>query len=107
MTARICDISGLAILGILALAGFLIPVIIGAVKGDSRVRRGIEAAILALIGGVSAPGFISLVRWRRTVGRLGLFPVPDCRHHIRTKVTYYPDILITFASIVSRGNGIG
>jgi hypothetical protein len=114
MIARIFDVSGLVILGILALAGFLVPVIVGAVKGDSRVWRGIEAAILAVIGGIIARGFISLLLGSANdsagaglVVGWGFFLVPgivDTTSGQRLLTT--PDILLTFASIVGGGTGM-
>jgi hypothetical protein len=61
MIERIFDLPGLLIvLGIAAL-GFLLPLIIGAVRGESGLWRGIEAAILAVTGGMLARSFISIL----------------------------------------------
>jgi hypothetical protein len=61
MVARIFDVPGLLIvLGITALA-FLLPTIIGAIRGTSQVLQGVEAAILSLVGGLLARSFISLM----------------------------------------------
>src|ERR1043165_7497994 len=61
MIERIFDLPGLLIvLGIAAL-GCLLPLIIGAVRGESGLWRGIEAAILAVTGGMLARSFISIL----------------------------------------------
>jgi hypothetical protein len=61
MIERIFDLPGLLIVLAIALLGFLIPVIAGAVSGESRLWRGIEAAILALVGGLLSRSFISIL----------------------------------------------
>jgi hypothetical protein len=61
MIARVFDLWGLVIVVTIALIGFLIPVILGAIRNESGLLRGIEAAILAVLGGLLARGFISIL----------------------------------------------
>jgi hypothetical protein len=61
MVGRVFDLSGLVIVAIIAVIGFVIPVIVGAVRKESGLWRGIEAAILALLGGLIARCFISVL----------------------------------------------
>src|SRR5215471_8969875 len=61
MIERIFDLPGLLIVLGIAAIGFLLPVIIGAVRGESGLWRGIEAAILGLTGGLMARTFISIL----------------------------------------------
>ena len=61
MFSRILDLPGLLIVIGVAVAGFLIPTIVGAVRGESRVLRGVEALILALLGGLLSRAFISVL----------------------------------------------
>ena len=58
MIERIFDIYGLLIILAIAGAGFVIPLIAGM---ESRLWRGIEAAILAVVGGLLARSFISIL----------------------------------------------
>ena len=61
MLGRVFELSGLVILVVIAVLGFLIPVIAGAIRKESGLLRGIEAAILAVLGGLLARGFISIL----------------------------------------------
>ena len=61
MITRVFDLTGLLILAAIAFIAFLLPVIVGAVRSESGVRRGIEAAILAVLGGLIARVFISIL----------------------------------------------
>jgi hypothetical protein len=61
MIPRIFDISGLLVVLGVAVIAFLLPVIIGAARSESWVLRGVEAAILSVLGGLISRGFISLL----------------------------------------------
>lgn len=61
MIERVFELPGFLIIGGFALAGFLISVIFAPVKDKSRVVVGIEAVILAIVGGILARGFISIL----------------------------------------------
>jgi hypothetical protein len=61
MIERIFDVSGIVVIAAIAVIGFLFPVIVGAVRKESGVLRGVEAAILAFLGGILARGFISIL----------------------------------------------
>jgi len=61
MIERIFELSGLLVVAIIAVIGFLIPVLVGVVRKESGLVRGIEAAILAVLGGLLARGFISVL----------------------------------------------
>ena len=59
MIARAFELAGLLIILGIALLAFVIPVVVGAVRGESGVLKGIEAFILAILGGLIARIFIS------------------------------------------------
>jgi hypothetical protein len=61
MIPRIFEVSGLLVVLAIAVIAFLLPVIVGAVRGESGVLRGIEAALLSVLGGLASRGFISLL----------------------------------------------
>ncbi len=61
MIARIFDLPGLLLVLGIAVLAFLLPLIVGAVRGSSGVSRGIEAAVLALVGGLISRTFISFL----------------------------------------------
>ena len=103
---------------LIAILGFLLPVIVGAIRKKSGVTRGIEAAILAVLGGLLARGFISILLGAANdspgagmaVG-WGFFLVPGIvdtlayifgGHAILTT----PEILLLFATIVGGFTGM-
>ena len=61
MFERIFELAGTLIVVGIALIAFLLPTIVGAMRGVSGIRRGIEGAVLALIGGLLSRAFISAV----------------------------------------------
>lgn len=61
MIARVFDLSGILTVAVVAVLAFLLPVIVGAVRKESGVGRGIEGAVLAVLGGLLARGFISIL----------------------------------------------
>lgn len=61
MILRIFDIPGLLVVLVIAVVAFLLPVIVGAVRGESGVLRGIEGLVLAVLGGLISRGFVSLL----------------------------------------------
>jgi len=61
MVGRVFDLPGLLIIAVIAIIAFVLPVIVGAVRSESGIRRGIEAAILAILGGLMARVFISIL----------------------------------------------
>jgi hypothetical protein len=61
MIARVFDLPGLLIILGIALLAFIVPVIVGAVRGESGVLKGVEALILAVLGGLLARIFISAI----------------------------------------------
>jgi hypothetical protein len=61
MIPRIFDIAGLLVVLGIAVIAFLLPVIIGAARSESWVLRGVEAAILSVLGGLISRGFISVL----------------------------------------------
>ena len=61
MISRIFDVSGLLVVLGIAVLAFLLPVIVGAARGESGVLRGVEALILALLGGLISRTFISML----------------------------------------------
>jgi len=61
MIARTFEVSGLLVVLGVAVIAFLLPVIVGAVRGESGILRGVEAALLSVLGGLASRGFISLL----------------------------------------------
>lgn len=61
MIARIFDVPGLLTVLVITLVAFLLPTIVGAIRGTSEILQGVEAAILAALGGLLARGFISVL----------------------------------------------
>jgi hypothetical protein len=61
MVSRIFETPGLLVVVGIATIAFLLPLIVGAVRGESGVMRGIEAIILAMLGGLISRTFISLL----------------------------------------------
>ena len=113
MIERIFDVPGLLIVLAIALVGFLIPVIAGAIRGESGLWRGVEAASLALLGGMLSRSFISILlgtandsyRAGLSVG-WGFFLVPGlvdtfAGHPVLTA----PPVLLAIAGIVGAFTG--
>jgi len=61
MISRIFEVPGLLVVVAIATIAFVLPVIVGAVRGESGVMRGVEALILAVLGGLMSRTFISLL----------------------------------------------
>jgi len=118
MLGRVFELSGLVILVVIAVLGFLIPVIAGAIRKESGLLRGIEAAILAVLGGLLARGFISILLGSANdsagagmaVG-WGFFLVPGFVDTIAYifgghPILTTPEILLLFATIVGGFTGM-
>jgi hypothetical protein len=114
MIARVLDLSGLVIVVTIAVIGFLIPVILGAVRKESGLLPGIEAAILAVLGGLLARGFIGILLASANdsagaglaVG-WGFFLVPGMVDTlVGHPVLTTPDILLLFGTIVGGFTGM-
>ncbi len=112
MVTRIFDPFGLLIIGIFAVAGFVIALIMGA--GESRLWRGIEAAILAIIGGIGARAFISLLMGSAHDSRAsglaigwGFFLVPGLVDTLSSqRLLTAPSVLLVFAAVVGATTGM-
>ncbi len=61
MIGRVVDLPGLLTIAVIAVVAFLLPVIVGSVRSESGARRGIEAAVLTVLGGLFARLFISIL----------------------------------------------
>ena len=119
MITRIFDLSGILwLLGFTA-AGFFIGCLMGAIKreaGAAPLWRGIEAAVLALLGGLLARAFISILLGVgndssaacRLVG-WGFFLVPgmvDCIFLLGRQTLTSPDLLLLLATIIGGFSGM-
>ena len=111
MIERIFDLPGLLIIGGFTVAGFLLPLIFADVR---KVMRGVEAAILALLGGAIARGFISvLLAWANDSHRAGLvvgwgfFLIPGLVDTFASKpILTTPAFLLDLAAIVGGLTGM-
>jgi hypothetical protein len=112
MIERVFDVSGLVLVTIIAVMAFLIPVIVGAIRKESGILRGVEAAILAVLGGLIARGFISILLGSANdsagaglaIG-WGFFLVPGLVDTFAGRVLTTPENLLTFATIVGGFTG--
>ncbi len=114
MIARVFDLPGLLTIAVIAIIAFLLPVIVGAVRSESGVRRGIEAAILAVLGGLMARVFISILLASANdshgaglaVG-WGFFLIPGIVDTLAGQaVLTTPENLLMFAAIVGGVTGM-
>lgn len=113
MIERIFDPIGLVVVAVLAGAGFFIPFLYGKASGrPGWTIRGVEAAILTVLGGLIARAFISLVLAAAhdsrgaclTIG-WGFFLVPglvDTIPYLTSNgpILTSPEALLMFASVV-------
>ena len=114
MIARVFDLPAIVMVAVIAVIAFVIPVVAGAVRRESGIWRGVEAAVLAFVGGLMARGFISVVLGSAhdsasaglAVG-WGFFLVPGIVDTVaRQPVLATPDILLMFAAVVGAFTGM-
>lgn len=114
MIARVFDVTGILLVVGIAVIAFLIPVIVGAVRRESGIWRGIEGAVLALLGGVFARLFISLLMGSANdspgaglaIG-WGFFLVPGLIDTFTSQpVLTTPEVLLIFAGVVGGFTGM-
>jgi chromate transport protein ChrA len=107
MISRVFDLVGLLTVAIVAAVAYLLPAIVGSIKRVSGVLSGIEAAVLAVVGGVLARLFISILLSGASdspsaclaVG-WGFFLVPGFVDTFAGQTLTTPELLLMFAGIV-------
>jgi hypothetical protein len=112
MLERVFDLSGILLILAVALIGFLIPLIVGAIRKESGLWRGIEAAILAVVGGLLARSFISILLGTANDSHgaglaigWGFFLIPGLIDTFAGKVLTSPASLLAIAAIIGGFTG--
>src|SRR5262245_53245181 len=112
MIERVFDLTGILLILAVAVIGFLIPLVVGAVRGESGLWRGIEAAILAVVGGILSRSFISILLGSANDSHgaglaigWGFFLIPGLIDTFAGKVLTSPESLLAIAAIVGGFTG--
>ncbi len=113
MIERVFDLPGLLVIVAIAVIGFAIPLIAGAIRGESGLWRGIEAAVLAVLGGILARSFISILLGTANDSRgaglavgWGFFLIPGLIDTFASQpILTKPESLLAIAAIVGACTG--